>query len=525
MQDVASKRKKGGSSTTTLCPLIVFDTMVALPQTTEIKRTSVPDGSTRSFIEAFAHLIDKAGLIAVGSKLPEAHDIGEDTDVARVHFPRQGLPALSYEGFLKALVSWSVTMRYGHEPTTSRLIHYLAAGSPRLLLRLSVEMDTLCVTWGDYLDKLTWPYFTCMYFNSRTDLPGASEKALTMWAVAALASGTRTRVVLEDRMPLLEGCIWEDAAKGHLASQRDDEPAHKQTNSSPARPDDVTISGVAKVAEEKGANVRLSMRMPPLFTLFDDVYDTFAWLRDGCMPSGGAASFLQRTWPRGLDLSFLHVAMKKSELFELSFGDLGSTRGGVPYEKLVATALIGRWYLLYLMAASPTGEAITVKHHRDPKNRRVALERVLGIEGDARLNGVMVDFSSGLILMKTDDTADQQCLQQEDSLLETAVYHGGAGSGRRHRHYGMQFCAFKGKKKMTICVQCRYGARTNWSTIQKQCYTNSGSLVDILLVVNQRARGDESGGGTLSAAELERCVFVDSSVFCDDGALLAHLRK
>ena len=526
VQGVESNRKARKSEAsnvspgTALCPLIVFDTMEVLPQTTAITRTQVKDGSKRSFVEAFAYLIDQAGLIAVGTKLPETRDVGEITDVTRARFPRRGLPALTYKkGYLEALKSWGVK-EYG--PITSSFVHYLSAGSPRLLRRastLKIEPRPLRVieSWGDYLDELSLSV-TGKFFESEKELPSDSEKAFAIWALAALASGTRTRVALDARMPLLEGCKWEDAAKGHLYSQRDDEPAHTQ-----AHPDGPSRADNARVKDKADNNILLTMRMPPLFTLFDDVYDTFADLskKHKKSTSSGAmagASFLKRTWPRGLDLSFLHVAMKKCELKKLTFCDLGATKRGVPYEKLVATALVGRWYLLYLMAASSSGGAISLEHYNDPKNRRVALERVLGIEGDKRLNGVMVDFSDGLISMPSE--AVQQGGFGDGGNSNWAVYHSGAGGS----HHDMLFRAFKGEDEMTVCVQCRHGEHKNWSDIQKQCYTKpqNGSLVDLLFVVNQKNRVHKDWQGTLKPEELRRCVFVDSSVFCDDEALFVH---
>ena len=98
VQDVVVKRKSkesgassNGPPATAMCPVIVFDTIERLPQTTAIARTQVKDGSRRSFVEAFAYLIGgQADVIAVGTKLPETRDVRDDTDVTRVDFPRRG---------------------------------------------------------------------------------------------------------------------------------------------------------------------------------------------------------------------------------------------------------------------------------------------------------------------------------------------------------------------------------------------------------------------------------------------------
>ena len=126
-----------------------------------------------------------------------------------------------------------------------------------------------------------------------------------------------------------------------------------------------------------------------------------------------------------------------------------------------------------------------------------------------------VDFSDGLVSVPN-DTVRRQGLGKGGNS-ERVVFH----SEFIHSHHDMLFCAYKKNKKITVCVQCRHGEHKNWQEVQKQCYTEGGSLVDLLLVVNQRSRVYK-GGKALTPEELQKCVFVDSSVFCDNEALFVY---
>ena len=113
-------------------PLLVFDTTEHLPQKTAIKRSSV-DG-TRSVLEAITYLApSQHGILAVGSKTAETTEVSRDpTNAILYPLHRSRLPALSYDGYIKALnQSWGMARKY--DAPTTRILHYLCGGAPRLL--------------------------------------------------------------------------------------------------------------------------------------------------------------------------------------------------------------------------------------------------------------------------------------------------------------------------------------------------------------------------------------------------------
>ena len=221
IKDIAAAYKKWSEETNTEYPLVVFDTVESLPQTTSIPRKSCPE-KKRGFVEALAFLLPpRHGLLVAGTKRVETPDISDPTDVQLYTTARERLPALTYDGYLTALEqSWDrrdVVGKAGN--MTTRCLHYLSGGSPRLLRVVShkafMAIDPLCAVegWGELLKR--FQRAATMSMNDR-EMPAASSDNYTMWALAAVASGTRLKVPLHKPMPFLPNMTWGDATKGLL---------------------------------------------------------------------------------------------------------------------------------------------------------------------------------------------------------------------------------------------------------------------------------------------------------------------
>ena len=94
----------------------------------------------------------------------------------------------------------------------------------------------------------------------------------------------------------------------------------------------------------------------------------FDALKTGDQSKGNVPPELFAVWPPGLDASYLHVVEPLESIKRLTFCDTSAVKRGVPYELLVANALVGRWLLLWLMNTSAA----------QPHTKRVALSDVLG---------------------------------------------------------------------------------------------------------------------------------------------------
>ena len=530
--------------------LIAMDTVDRLPQQTGIASLSDPS-KYRGFVESIAFALPSRGsLIAVGTRRIDIVDVNSSpcSDVLLRSLPAPRLFAFTYDGYISALErSWGVFFSRSSKSPMTSVLHYLCGGVPRLLSLVSQgEMkppanDSFNEWW---VRKLV----SCVMHASRFmqhEMPCDGEAHYLLWAVGALASGTKTPVDLDAPMPLLGGgATWGDATKGllymtaHARGERQvvaTATADKGLAANAPEGEGPTADDMAKTAFalEPTKTSMAVLKLPPILMLNDSAQSAFVSLREG-REDFRVPSSRRTTWPRGLDAAFLHLAASSTaELSALTFSDDNGVDDNrqqreVLYKKLVANAIVARWYLLWLTGGGA------------PNSRRIPLNTLL-CSDDPLLEGISVDFSGGLVadsnhlpLRPTDSGYDadrhgfvlQLCGDDSEShsIRFAAKRSIGTNGGHlqpkesRGEDGGGDAKAVSAEKHIIVSCVLQSGEPKSAAQLQQQCFIigdGSGQRgeVDLLLAIspcgpsmNHHAAGDVLEG---------RCVHISSHLFCN----------
>ena len=459
---------------------IVFDNIDRLPLTTGIMNFNDSPPKCMSLAEAIACVLpSEVSVLATGAQQIRASDIFDPSTLILPQLPAPLLAALSYRGYLVALEkSWrlhpaadSTDVEEGPQPNkTTRVLHYICGGVPKLLSIASrsvmgpIHPLVLLETWGVIIASVVDAAADSMAGEMPTD----GDAHLVMWAVGALASATKTRVDIAKPMPLLGSDVtWGDATKGLLYAQPS---AEEETNSVP--------------------RTAMVLGLPPALMLNDAVKSMFCRLRDQQAEGPSAAMPLAlRTWPNGLDVAFLHLAPSTiDEVIKSSFFP-HSLQYAELYERLVANAIVARWYLLWLLGGGAQ------------EGKRIPLNTVLCADIPL-LEGVFVDFSGGLLV-----DSDQHLPMRPTDEGFTADGHGcvvqlcgDVSGGEVAGHHVLRFAATKsnaegdvGVTHIVVSVSCQVwseNAKEAAAHPESQCTTTDEetdeecSPADVLLLVS-----------------------------------------
>ena len=460
--------------------MLVFDTIEELPQKTGIARSN--SKGTRGFIEALAFLLpSQSGILAVGTKVVETLDIKNPTNIVVRESEVPRLPALTFSGYIAALhKSWGRLREEDLKGAniTTAVLHYLCGGAPRLLRLASssgapIDRLLLVESWGEMITCSTKAAMEYM----QSEYPWDGTHYALMWALGALASGTKTRVDLEAAVPLMGGTTWGAATKGLLYLAED------QTRAcSSATPSCRGASGASV-----GPNMGSVVRLPPALMFDTKVLAFFDQLRKGTFTNTPSAL---ASWPKGLDVALLHVARMptdtQSTYTQLTFGNIGPIKRGGPYEQLVANALVARWYLLWLLGGR--------------KSKQIDLGTILGTTKNVA--GLTVDFSGGLL-----ENRDQSypLLEVANTSLLQCCWGGGG-------HHDIRFAARKGDgTRIVVCCQLRSGDPKSADLSKQVTLKGTRRTVGLLLSISPEEK-DVTHTSKYSLLN-DKCVHVRSDCF------------
>ena len=325
---------------------------------------------------------------------------------------------------------------------TTRILHNLCGGVPRLLYLASKPVDAT----NHLLLMETWAHVLTLCADSAAmfmhgEMPSDGEGHFLLWALGALASGTKMRVRLGDCVPLARGDVqWGDSLL--FAHTNPSQPAGTSS----------VLSYLFVVAKAP-----VVLKLPPILMLAPSVRAAFESLRDGRTNSDySIPSALLHSWPRDLDAAYLHVAASSAaELSTLTFANAGALQLSQRYERLVANGMVARWYLLWLMAGGGSS--------------RISLGDVLGSK-NGLLDGITVDFSGGLV-------ADAN---QKRPLHPTAIDFGEKGAARgcvlqmcggEGAHHALRFAATRADgSHMVVSCQLQSGGHKSAAQLLPLCY-------------------------------------------------------
>ena len=205
------------------------------------------------------------------------------------------------------------------------------------------------------------------------------------------------------------------------------------------------------------------------------------------------------SWPRGLNLQYMHCPMSFSDLsYLLRRPEYDASARGTAWRLRVAHCIVGRWFFLFLESGAKEQRLSEVLNVDDATSRYERSKP--SADNGLDLSSITVDFSGGLQKLSFGPDG-------EPAVASFAMNSDDSG------HHDAKFCALRDGKEIIVCVRMRYDGEPTEGELVPLCLTSrdEGALfVDALLFI---------GGGPSSSAAFghpvlqKRAGYVDGSRF------------
>ena len=476
-------------------PLIVLDSTEALPYSSSIKRHS--QSPCLTVIEAMVFALPREhGLIVVGCLDVRTVDL---CDVTEAMVKRIKLEPFSLKRYLYFLRTWLHTSTSSKVPsavtTSMRLFHFLSGGVPRQLWQTldysdaqrSLHPEKWRRVLDDFVDdciQRTPPIFENEPPSGEEENQMNDSEKNAVLAMAALCSGARAKVNPQKTVPFTDSRLWSIVQKGMLFSQNKGEAMVP-----PALFLRGALHSVSVALASAGGDSAEAEAVEGTTTHVKKLGD------DLIFPAA-----LVDSWPRGLNLQYMHCPMALNALTPLLTMPKRASVRCKAWELHVAHCIVGRWYFLYLESGRKEqwlSEVLNV----DTRSRCIWTEPTTKNGFD--LNSITVDFSGGLQDLSLS-------LDGEPAEAPFAL----TNNHSKGRHGAKFFATLQGGKKIIVYVRMHHeGAEATEDELMPLCLTSKDAgapYVDALLSIGS---GPSSGADFEDPVLQKRVAHVDGSRF------------